>query len=121
MVEFVFSSSFYWYFKHGSIMYITHLKRYSKTMYEVEKKYRGEGIISMSFFFSKLRKNLIRVSGYKATKSAKVCIINLLNVHNRQTDRQTDSLFRLIHTVHRPNTNCITKYVTCIYIFAKQS
>ena len=25
----------------------------------------------------------------------------------------------LIHTVHRLNTNCITKYVTCIYIFAK--
>jgi len=31
---------------------------------------------------------------------------------------QTDSLFRLIHTVHRLNTNCITKYVTCIYICA---
>ena len=52
-------------------------------MNEVEKKYRGEGIISMSFFFSKLRKIWIRVSGCKATKSAKVCKIKILNVHNR--------------------------------------
>ena len=74
MVEFVFSSSFYWYFIHGSIMYITHLKRYSKTMYEVEIN-TGGGYNFNVVFFSKLRKIWIRVSGYKATKSAKVCKI----------------------------------------------
>jgi len=44
--------------------------------------------------------------------------VNKKHLHTTHA-RQTDSLFRLIHTVHRLNTNCITKYVTCIYIFAK--
>ena len=116
MVEILFSSSSYWYFIHGSIMYITHLKRYSKTMYEVEKKYRGEGIISMSFFFSKLRKNWIRVSGYKATKSAKVCIINLLNVHNRQTDRQTDRQFIQTYTYSTSSQHKLYNEICHMYL-----
>ena len=89
-------------------------------MYEVEKKYRGEGIISMSFFSLKITKNLdtgFWIQGDEICQS----LYNKFVERSQQTDRQTDSLFRLIHTVHRLSTNCITKYVTCIYIFAKQS
>jgi len=54
MVSIVISSSFHWYFKHGSRWYITHIKRYSRTPYVVWKKNMSDGGCNFKVvFFSK--------------------------------------------------------------------
>jgi len=53
MVGLVFSSSFHWYYMHGSRMYITHIKHNFRTLYQVLK--RDMVKLSTSVFFSKCR------------------------------------------------------------------
>mgnify|MGYP000725364375 CR=1 FL=1 len=67
MVGIIFSNYFLWYYRHASRMYITHIKRNSRTLYVVSTIQGGK----TSLVFLKITKNTIQVSGKKETNSRK--------------------------------------------------